>query len=39
MQNQINALQLQNAVAGVVRYPMASTYNSGNNPFCGCGGM
>lgn len=39
MQDQINALQLQNAVAGVVRYPMASTYNSGNNPFCGCPGM
>ena len=37
MQNQINALQLQNAVAGVVRYPMASTYSSGSNPFCGYG--
>lgn len=37
MQNQINALQLNNAMAGVVRYPMASTYNSGANPFCGCG--
>ena len=36
MQNQINALQLQNAVSGVVRYPMASTYSSGSNPFCGC---
>lgn len=39
MQNQLNQLQLQNAVAGVVRYPMASTYTSGTNPFCysGCG--
>lgn len=37
LQNQINQLQLQQAVAGVVRYPMASTYNSGSNPFCGCG--
>lgn len=37
MQNQINQLQLQNAVAGVVRYPSASTYYAGNNPFCGCG--
>lgn len=37
MQNQINQLQLQNAVSGVVRYPMASTYSSGCNPFCGCG--
>ena len=34
MQNQINALQLQAAVAGVVRYPMISTYSSGTNPFC-----
>lgn len=38
LQNQVNALQLQNAVAGVVRYPMSSTYSSGCNPFCGgCG--
>ncbi len=36
LQNQINALNLQNAVAGVVRYPMASTYTSGSNPFCSC---
>ena len=35
MQNQINQLQLQNAVAGVVRYPSASTYYAGANPFCG----
>lgn len=33
MQNQINALQLQNAVAGVVRYPQATTYVSSCNPF------
>ena len=37
MQSKINALELQQAVAGVVRYPMASTYSSGGNPFCGCG--
>lgn len=38
MQNQINALQLQNAMNGVVRYPNATTYTSGSNPFCGgCG--
>lgn len=37
LQNQINQLQLQQAVAGVVRYPMATTYNSGSNPFCNCG--
>ena len=37
LQAQVNQLQLQNAVAGVVRYPSASTYTSGANPFCGCG--
>ena len=37
MQNQINQLQLQQAVAGVVRYPSASTYYAGMNPFCACG--
>lgn len=36
MQNQINQLQLQNAVAGVVRYPMSTAYSAGFNPFCGC---
>lgn len=38
LQGQINALNLQNAMAGVVRYPMASTYAMLNNPFCSCGG-
>ena len=37
MQNQINQLQMQNALCGVIRYPMASTWNAGSNPFCGCG--
>ena len=37
MQSQINQLQMQNALCGVVRYPMASTWNAGSNPFCGCG--
>lgn len=41
MQNQINQLQLQNAVAGVVRYPNQTTYATACNPFfgawgCGC---
>lgn len=36
MQNQINKLELQNALAGVIRYPNGFTYNAGNNPFCGC---
>lgn len=41
MQNQINQLQLQNALSGVVRYPNGYTYNAGASPFCGnqcCGG-
>lgn len=37
LQQQVNALQLQQAVSGVVRYPNASTYYAGNNPFCACG--
>ncbi len=37
MQNQINQLQMQQAMAGVVRYPNASTYYAGTNPFCSCG--
>ena len=37
MQNQINQLELQNALSGVVRYPNGFMYNAGNNPFCGCG--
>lgn len=37
MQNQINQLQLQNALAGVVRYPNGYTYNAGASPFCNCG--
>ena len=40
MQNQIDALQLQNALQDVVSYPSGWTYNAGNNPFCnnnGCG--
>ena len=40
MQNQINQLQLQNAMCGVVRYPNAATYNAGTPCICGntCGG-
>lgn len=37
MQNQINQLQLQAALCGVVRYPTTYTYNAGQSPFCGCG--
>ena len=37
LQSRINSLELQNAVAGVVRYPNQLTYNAGNSPFCSCG--
>lgn len=36
MQNQINQLQLQAAMCGVVRYPNGMTYNAGSSPFCNC---
>ena len=42
MQNQINQLQLQSAMCGVVRYPTTYAYNAGPSPFCGgntCGCM
>lgn len=35
MQNQINQLQLQSALCGVVRYPTATTYATNCNPFFG----
>lgn len=37
LQNQVNALQLAQAMTGVVKYPLSTTYTSGGNPFCGCG--
>ena len=37
LQSKVNALELQNAMAGVLRYPNSWTYNAGANPFCGCG--
>ena len=37
MQNQINQLQLQSAMCGVVRYPNSITYNAGFSPFCNNG--
>ena len=36
MQNQINQLQLQSALCGVVRYPNIMAYNAGMSPLCGC---
>lgn len=41
MQNQINQLQLQSALCGVVRYPNAITFSAGYNPYfnqASCGG-
>lgn len=37
LQNQVNILQMQNMMCGVVKYPMMSAYSSGTNPFCGGG--
>lgn len=43
LQGKINALELQNAMAGVLRYPNSWAYNAGTSPFCnngcncGCG--
>lgn len=38
MQNQINQLQLQAAMCGVMRYPQATTYTAGYAPmYTGCG--
>ena len=47
LRDKVQALQLQDALNGVVRYPQGWTYNAGNNPFCnynngcgcGCGNM
>ena len=36
LRDQVNALQLSQAMTGVVKYPLASTYSSGGNPFCSC---
>ena len=36
LQSKVNALELAQAVAGVVRYPTSSAYNAGANPFCAC---
>ena len=37
LQGRINQLELNNAVAGVVRYPTTFAYNAGQSPFCGGG--
>lgn len=35
LQSRISQLELQQAVAGVVRYPTQYSYNAGQSPFCG----
>lgn len=37
LQQKVQGLELQNAMNGVVRYPMSTAYNAGYNPFCNCG--
>lgn len=41
LRDKVSALELNQALCGVVRYPNAMTYNAGNSPFCnyngGCG--
>lgn len=37
LNQKVQTLEMQNAMAGVVRYPMSTAYNAGFNPFCTCG--
>lgn len=37
LQAKVQSLELQNQLAGVVRYPNGYTYTAGPSPFCGCG--
>lgn len=37
LRDKVSALELAQAVQGVVRYPSSTTYTSGCNPFCNCG--
>lgn len=39
LQGKVNQLELQNAMSGVVRYPLQTTYGAGPGPFCNCGGF
>lgn len=36
LRDQLQALELQNATANMVRYPTSTSYNAGWNPFCNC---
>lgn len=37
LRDKVYGLEMDNRLCGVVRYPTATTFSSGNNPFCGCG--
>ena len=36
LQQKVQALEMQNALAGVIRYPNSTTYNAGPNPYYNC---
>ena len=36
LRDRLQQMELREAMCGVVRYPMATTYTSGGNPFYGC---
>jgi predicted nucleotidyltransferase len=36
LNQKVQTLEMKNAMAGVVRYPMSTAYNAGYNPFCTC---
>lgn len=36
LQAKVSQLELNQALAGVVRYPSGYTYNAGSSPFCSC---
>ena len=36
LRDKVNALQMDNRMYGVVRYPNGYTYTAGPSPFCGC---
>lgn len=36
LRDKVNALELQNQLCGIVRYPQAMTYSYNANPFCNC---
>lgn len=36
LRDKVSALEMDNRMCGVVRYPNGYTYNAGPSPFCGC---